>query len=106
MLRVGTALLQVSQPRIPCYRQAVQLGLPDAVQTIAATGRCGVYLWVREEGRLQAGDRVELVARPYPGVTVADAHRFVHAAPGQADRRARLAGRPELGADILRRLRS
>lgn len=105
VLRVGTALLQVSQPRIPCYKQAVQLGLPDAVRTIAATGRCGLYLRVLAEGSLQAGDRVELLARPHPGVTVADAHRFVHGARDDAALRARLAACPELGADIGRRLR-
>lgn len=104
VLRVGSALLQVTQPRIPCYKQAAQLGLVDAVRLIAETARCGLYLRVLQEGALQAGDTVQLVDRPHPDVTVADAHRFVHQARHDRELRARLLGCTGLGRDIRRRL--
>ncbi len=104
VLRVGSALLQVTQPRIPCYKQAAQLGLVDAVRLIAETGRSGLYLRVLQEGSLRAGDTVHLVERPHPDVTVADAHRFVHQARHDPELRARLRGCTGLGRDIRRRL--
>ena len=104
VLRVGSALLQVTQPRIPCYKQAAQLGLVDAVRLIAETGRCGLYLRVLKEGALRAGDTVQLVDRPHPDVTVADAHRFVHHERHDPQLRARLRGCSGLGRDIRRRL--
>ena len=104
VVRAGSAVLQVTQPRIPCYKQAGQLGLADAVRQVAESGRCGLYLRVLREGVLQAGDTLELVERPSPVVTVAEAHRFVHHARGDPDLRARLAACAGLGVDIRRRL--
>ena len=104
ILRAGTALLQVSQPRIPCHKQAGALELVDAVRRVAATGRCGFYLRVLSAGTVRAGDGLVLVDRPDVRVTVADAHRFVHQARMDSDLRARLRAVPALGADIRRRL--
>lgn len=104
VLRAGTALLQVTQPRIPCHKQAGALGLADAVRLVAASARCGLYLRVLRSGHLQVGDVLILEERPNPGVTVADAHRFVHGGRHDAGLRARLAAASGLGPDIRRRL--
>ena len=61
--RVGEALLQVSQPRIPCYKLAHRMGLPDFVKTFTQSERCGCYLRVLQTGLLGAGDCVALVER-------------------------------------------
>jgi MOSC domain-containing protein YiiM len=102
VLRAGTAVLQVSQPRIPCHKQAARIGVP--VARIAQSGRCGLYLRVLEEGVVGSGAVLELLERPHPDVTVADAHRFVHGIREPA-LQARLAACPELGPDLVRRLR-
>ena len=104
VVAVGSALLQVSQPRIPCFKQAAALGLADGVRQVADSGRCGLYLRVLDPGVLQRGATVWLVERPNPGVTVADAHRFVHHARHDPALRARLAGASALGEDIRHRL--
>ncbi len=53
---VGTALLEVTQPRSPCYKLAGHIGVPDFIRRFAASGRCGWYLRVVEEGEIAAGD--------------------------------------------------
>ena len=69
--RVGDALLEVSAPRIPCWKLGVRMGDPRFVKRFARALRPGAYLRVAEEGAIAAGDRVEVVERPGHGVTVA-----------------------------------
>jgi MOSC domain-containing protein YiiM len=68
--RVGTAVVQVVQPRSPCFKLAAHLGLPDFAKTFLASGRSGFYLRVLEEGDLGAGDAVERISSPPTGLTV------------------------------------
>lgn len=70
-LRCGTALLQVSQPRMPCYKQARRIGRPDFVKQIMESGRLGFLLRVLTPGSFQADDALTLVDRPHPDVPVA-----------------------------------
>ncbi len=70
--RVGTALLQVTTPRIPCQTFAAWWRVPDLVRRFTAAGRPGAYLRVLEPGEIAAGDAVDVVHRPDHGVTVAD----------------------------------
>jgi MOSC domain-containing protein YiiM len=76
--RVGSALLQVSQPRIPCYKLGIRFGDPAMPRRFAAAGRPGAYLRVLEEGEIGAGDAVVVEARPEHGVTVADVSAAYH----------------------------
>ncbi|HEY7575900.1 MAG TPA: MOSC domain-containing protein [Thermoanaerobaculia bacterium] len=59
--RIGSALLQVSQPRSPCYKLSLRMGRPDFGKDFVASGHPGFYLRVLEEGELGAGDSIELV---------------------------------------------
>ncbi|TFV47843.1 MOSC domain-containing protein [Blastococcus sp. TF02A-35] len=68
--RVGTALLEVTAPRIPCANFARFWDVPQLVKRFTAHGAPGAYLRVLETGELGAGDLVELVHRPDHGVTV------------------------------------
>ena len=60
--RVGTALLQVTRPRLPCFKLVARMGLPDFQETFLASGRVGFYCRVLEEGDVAAGDPVQRVA--------------------------------------------
>ena len=66
VVRCGSVVLQVTQPRTPCYKQARKLGVSEFVKLILQTGRLGFLTRVIEPGFLEAGDRFELVARPHP----------------------------------------
>jgi MOSC domain-containing protein YiiM len=71
--RVGTAVVQVTQPRSPCYKVAARLGIPDIVVRARRARFTGMHLRVLEPGELAAGDAIEVVERPLHGITVADA---------------------------------
>jgi MOSC domain-containing protein YiiM len=53
---IGTALLEVTQPRQPCFKLAAHIGRPDFPKLFARSGRSGWYLRVVEEGEIGAGD--------------------------------------------------
>jgi MOSC domain-containing protein YiiM len=68
--RVGEALLEVSEPRIPCFKLGVRMGNLGFVKQFARALRLGAYLRVLEPGELGAGDPIALVQRPGHEVTV------------------------------------
>jgi len=77
--RIGTAVVQVSQPRQPCGTLAARYGRNDLIKLVADSGRTGLYFRVLTEGLAQAGDVISLVERDARGVTVDFAnHIFYH----------------------------
>ncbi len=73
--RVGSALLQVSQPRSPCFKLALHMERPDFPAAFLASGRTGFYLRVLEEGDVGAGDAIALVDRDPRALTVLETVR-------------------------------
>ncbi len=71
-LRFGTAVLQVTQPRMPCFKLGIRFGRPDILKRFWNAGRSGIYFSIVEEGDLAAGDAVEPLERAAGGITVAD----------------------------------
>jgi MOSC domain-containing protein YiiM len=69
--RVGGALLQVTNPRVPCRTFAAAMGRRGWVKTFTRRALPGAYLRVLEPGEIRAGDPVEIVHRPDHDVTVA-----------------------------------
>lgn len=65
-LRLGTALVEVSQARQPCWKLDDRFGMPGMARRVQASGRTGWYYRVLEPGVLQPGDTLELLERPYP----------------------------------------
>ena len=76
--RVGTTLLEVTQPRIPCAKLGVAMGDLRFPRNFAEAGRPGAHLRIVEAGELGAGDLVEVVSVPQHGVTVGDVLRVHH----------------------------
>ncbi|WP_232663013.1 MOSC domain-containing protein [Pseudonocardia sp. TRM90224] len=70
--RVGTAVLVVRGPRIPCRVFAGFLDEPGLVKRFTLARRPGAYLGVERAGTVAAGDPVELLDRPAHGLTVRD----------------------------------
>ena len=68
---VGSALLEVAQPRLPCFKLGLRMGNRLFPRRFAAAGRPGAYLRVIDEGDIGAGDRIDVVHRPEHGVTSA-----------------------------------
>lgn len=63
-LRIGTALLAVTEPRQPCYKFNARMGFSHAAKMMVQAGISGFYLRVIEPGEMQAGDAVTLIAGP------------------------------------------
>lgn len=76
--RVGSATLQVSQPRTPCFKLAARYGVKELAGWFAQTGLTGFYLRLVEPGEFRAGDAVELLDRPSHGVTVLETNRVMY----------------------------
>jgi len=68
---IGTALLQVAQPRLPCFKLGLRMGDTRFLKRFATAQRPGAYLRVLREGDIAAGDQIEVMGRPAHGVTSA-----------------------------------
>ena len=64
--RLGTALVEVSQARQPCFKLNHRFGYPGMSRAVQQSLRTGWYYRVLEDGEAGAGDTLALVARPYP----------------------------------------
>jgi MOSC domain-containing protein YiiM len=73
--RVGTALFEVTAPRIPCATLERFWGVPRLIKRFTAHGASGAYLRVLETGDVGAGDGIEVLDRPAHGVTAGTAFR-------------------------------
>jgi MOSC domain-containing protein YiiM len=71
-LRIGSAELQVTQPRVPCFKLGLRFGRPDLVKLFLRAGRSGFYLAVLREGELGAGDAIERIPVATPSLSVAE----------------------------------
>lgn len=69
--QVGSARLQLSQPRQPCNTLARYWHCPELLPAIWETARSGWYFRVLEEGEVKAGDALHLLERPQPDWSVA-----------------------------------
>ena len=91
--RIGTAVFEVAQPRIPCFKLGLHSGDPTMPRRFIAAVRPGAYLRVVTTGAVTAGDRVEVVDRPAHGVSLAEVSRIYH---HERDRAAVLLDVPQL----------
>ena len=82
VFRVGDrdwgAVVQVSQPRQPCFKLGARHGMPELVLWVQETGLTGFYFRVLQEGVVRAGDEITLVERLHPRASVAEANRVMH----------------------------
>lgn len=101
--RIGTCLLEVSEPRMPCYKLGARMGTADFVELFGVVGRFGSYLRIVEEGVVTAGDEVFRVARPAVELTVAELAESQGA--NETVLLERVAGHPAVPAKWARRAR-
>ena len=97
--RIGSTLLQVTGPRIPCGTFARFMEEDKWVKRFMAEGMPGTYFQVLEAGKITAGDEIEIVATPEHGVTVSDVYQLV-AGDRDADRLARVIACPDLPSEM------
>lgn len=79
--RFGTARVQVTQPRSPCWKLNDRYGVADMAQRVQNSARCGWLYRVQEPGNVEPGNSIELLERPHPDMTVATLMRAIYGAP-------------------------
>jgi MOSC domain-containing protein YiiM len=73
---IGTAVFEVSEPRIPCWRLAVRMNDAMFPRRFTAAMRPGTYLRIVVEGDVGAGDEIRVVERPDHHLTIRDVFRI------------------------------
>ena len=69
---VGSVLLEVAQPRLPCFKLGIRMDDTRFPRRFQAEGRMGAYFRIVREGDVGAGDSIAVVSRPEHGVTLSD----------------------------------
>lgn len=99
VFQVGTALVQVSQPRQPCWKLAMRWGLDELPLLVTESGATGFYLRVLENGVVGNGDKLRLVQTHPARITVEEANRLMHKDKEDAEGIRRLLAVKELSAN-------
>jgi len=81
VFRVGGALVEVTQPRVPCYKLGIKMGVRGFEKTFLASCRVGFYLRVLEEGKVGAGDALDRVRTDPARMTVREMCRLLYFDP-------------------------
>ena len=74
--RIGSAIFQVTQPRMPCYKLAAKFERDDILKRFLKSLRTGLYFSVVEEGEVGTDDAIALIERNPEGITVTDITRL------------------------------
>jgi ferredoxin-NADP reductase/MOSC domain-containing protein YiiM len=76
--RIGTALFEVTQPRVTCYRVGIRMNEPRMPALLTSSGRPGFYFRVLEEGEVGAGDDIVKVGEAKERMTVAEINALLY----------------------------
>src|SRR5215470_5192925 len=76
--RIGSALFEVTQPRVTCYRVGIRMNEPRMAALLTGSGKPGFYLRVLEEGEVGAGDEIIKAGEEQEGMTVAEINALLY----------------------------
>jgi MOSC domain-containing protein YiiM len=103
IVRFGSAILQISQGRQPCWKLNARFDRKDVAHLTQMSGRTGWYYRVLEEGTAQPGDQLSLIERPRPDWPLSRLTHLLYRDKDRYDDLAEMAAIPEL-AEGWRRL--
>jgi MOSC domain-containing protein YiiM len=101
---LGESIVQVSQPRQPCWKLALKWHIKDLALQVEQTGKTGWYFRVLKEGHVTGGDELKLIERPCPQWTIETANQIMHHRPDDFEAASELATCPLLSASWQRSL--
>jgi ferredoxin-NADP reductase/MOSC domain-containing protein YiiM len=96
--RIGTALFEVSQPRVTCYRVGIRMDEPRMPALLVAHHRPGFYFRVLEEGQVGAGDEIAKVADGPEHMSVAEVDALLYLSGHTSEQLVRALRIPALSA--------
>jgi MOSC domain-containing protein YiiM/ferredoxin-NADP reductase len=84
--RIGSALFEVTQPRVTCYRVGIRMNEPRMPSLLTSSGRPGFYFRVLREGEVGAGDEIEKVGGATERMTVTEINALLYSTNHARDR--------------------
>ena len=84
--RIGTAVFEVTQPRVTCYRVGIRMNEPRMPALLTSSGRPGFYFRVIDEGEVGAGDEIVKVGEAKERMTVAEINALLYSSDHARDR--------------------
>lgn len=102
--QIGDVILQVNQPRIPCWKISWRWRVSDLTLRVQQSRRTGWYHRVLQEGDIEAGMEAALLERPHPDWTIARCNEVMHVYKQDRDLAAELASLPELAESWRERM--
>ena len=84
--QIGTALFEVTQPRVTCYRVGIRMNEPRMPALLTSSGRPGFYFRVLREGEVAAGDEIVKVGEAGERMTVAEVNALLYLPDHARDR--------------------
>ncbi len=84
--RIGSAVFEISQPRVTCYRVGIRMNEPRMPALLVSSGRPGFYFRVLQEGEVGAGDEIEKVGEATERMTVAGINALLYSPDHARDR--------------------
>src|SRR5215470_11446691 len=84
--RIGSALFEVTQPRVTCYRVGIRTNEPRMPALLTSSGRPGFYFRVLQEGEVGAGDEIAKVGEAKERMTVAEINALLYSSDHATDR--------------------
>jgi ferredoxin-NADP reductase/MOSC domain-containing protein YiiM len=76
--QIGTALFEVTQPRVTCFRVGIRMNEPRMASLLTSSGRPGFYFRVLREGEVAAGDEIVKVGEAGERMTVAEINALLY----------------------------
>jgi MOSC domain-containing protein YiiM len=74
--QIGSAIIMVTEPRMPCYKLGIRFGRSDIIKRFLASERTGFYLSVLQEGEVGAADPIKIIEQANESVRVSDITRL------------------------------
>ena len=84
--QIGSAVFEISQPRVTCYRVGIRMNEPRMPALLTSSGRPGFYFRVLREGEVGAGDEIVKVGEAKERMTVAEVNALLYSPPHARDR--------------------
>jgi ferredoxin-NADP reductase/MOSC domain-containing protein YiiM len=84
--QIGSALFEVTQPRVTCYRVGIRMNEPTMPALLTSSGRPGFYFRVLREGDVGAGDEIVKIGEANERMTVAEINALLYSSHHPSDR--------------------
>ena len=76
--QLGDSLIEISQPRQPCYKLGIRFNNPLVVKDFFQSDYPGIYIRIIKEGSVKVGDEMKLITQPVDGISVKEVHSLFH----------------------------